>query len=227
MPHTAALTQAPALLIQSIQALSMHFRLQITEPPNSEVALWLIAGDSLEEQFDSEIIHRILANPPYWSFCWGSGLALAQWIRAHPELVCGKKVLDLGAGSGIVALAATRAGAQLSVACDLDATALLACRANAALNNLKLFYSDQPLAHQDTFDLILAADLLYDADNQVLLDQCRKHARQVLIADSRVRNLQHPTYQKRATLEGLTWPDLGEAAEFREVALYYATGLAP
>ena len=69
-------------------------------------------------------IQNIFTAPPYWSFCWASGLALAQWILDNPKHVADKQVIDVGAGSGIVALAAKLAGAKTVVSCDLDPMAL-------------------------------------------------------------------------------------------------------
>src|SRR5690606_13616210 len=77
-------------------------------------------------------------RPPYWGFCRGSGLALARWILDNPERVRGRRVLDFGSGSGVVALACSAAGAQRSIACDLDPGAQLASAANAELNGLPL-----------------------------------------------------------------------------------------
>src|SRR5215475_3641576 len=58
-----------------------------------------------------EELHQIGVPPPYWAFAWAGGQALARYLLDHPEMVRGKKVLDFGAGSGLVALAAAKAGA--------------------------------------------------------------------------------------------------------------------
>src|SRR5438105_8604939 len=58
--------------------------------------------------------------PPYWAFAWAGGQALARYVLDHPDLVRGRRVLDLAAGSGLVAIAAAKAGATPVVAADID-----------------------------------------------------------------------------------------------------------
>ena len=72
--------------------------------------------------------------PPYWAFAWPGGQALARYILDHPDLVEGKAVLDFGAGSGLVAIAAMKAGAQAVTAAEIDPFATAAIALNAALN---------------------------------------------------------------------------------------------
>jgi predicted nicotinamide N-methyase len=136
--------------------------------------------------------------------------------------VRGKRVLDFGADSGVAAIAAARAGALEVVACDLDPLALAACRANAELNDVVLSYSEDFFAEADRFDLIIVADVLYDRANLPLLDHFLSRARQALVADSRVRDFNHPQYHRLDVLDACTWPDLAEPAEFRRVSLYHA-----
>jgi len=188
--------------------------------PQLPLKLWLIDPSSMQRQFSPQETQRILDEPPYWCFCWASGLALAQWILQHPEQVAGKRVIDVGAGSGIVALAAQLAGAKTTVACDLDPIALQACRANAELNQLELSYSDDLFSESDPYDVLFAADVLYDAANLPLLNRFPDFAKQIIIADSRQRNFQHPLFIKSQTLYGETLPDLAEPEEFRQVSVY-------
>ncbi len=192
-------------------------------PGVPELQLWLLDPANLARAFSSDETRRLLETPPYWGFCWGSGLALARWVLDHPEQVRGKRVLDFGAGSGVVALACSAAGASRSIACDLDHPARLASGLNADLNGLAVELAADYFAVTGELDLIFAADVLYDRDNHGFLDHFLDRADQVLVADSRVRNLQHPRYPKIATLNGQTWPDLGEPLDFRQVSLYQAT----
>ncbi|MES2817942.1 MAG: 50S ribosomal protein L11 methyltransferase [Pseudomonadota bacterium] len=190
--------------------------------PGTELKLWLIGAANMDRAFDPDETRRILAEPPYWSFCWASGLVLARWLSEQPEWVYGKTVLDFGAGSGVAAIAAAKAGAAEVVACDLDPLALEACRANAALNDVELSYSSDFFQEADRFDLILVADVLYDRANLPLLDQFLSRGQQALVADSRVRDFRHPLYQRLGLFDACTWPDLAEPAEFRQVSLYHA-----
>ncbi len=210
---------APVTLEGALGELLGDARLCIATLPGTDLRLWLIDPANMDRAFSPEETRRILEEPPYWSFCWASGLVLARWLAERPEWVRGKRVLDFGAGSGVAAIAAARAGAAEVVACDLDPLALQACRANAALNGVTLGYSEDFFAEADRFDLIIVADVLYDRANLPLLDQFLSRGREVLVADSRVRDFQHPLYER---LDACTWPDLAEPAEFRRVSLYHA-----
>ncbi len=216
------MSQPPVELLAPLHALLGDAQLSAARLPGSAIRLWLIDADNMDRAFSPEETRRILEEPPYWCFCWASGLALARWLAERPEWVRGKRILDFGAGSGVAAIAAARAGAAEVVACDLDPLALAACRANAALNGVELGYSTDFFAEADRFDLILVADVLYDRANLPLLDAFLSRGREALVADSRVRDFQHPLYLRLAVLEACTWPDLAEPDEFRTVSLYHA-----
>ncbi|AYF88685.1 50S ribosomal protein L11 methyltransferase [Pseudomonas sp. JS3066] len=213
---------APAALQQALVQLLGDASLSAETLPGTDIRLWLIDANNMDRAFSPEETRRILEEPPYWCFCWASGLALARWLAEKPEWVAGKRVLDFGAGSGVAAIAAAKAGAAEVVACDLDPLALEACRANAELNGVQLSYSADFFQEQDRFDLIIVADVLYDRANLPLLDHFLTRGRQALVADSRVRDFQHPLYTRLAVLDACTWPDLAEPAEFRNVSLYHA-----
>ena len=213
---------APLSLLQPLQQLLGDAQLSAETLPGTDLRLWLIDALNMDRAFNSEETRRILEEPPYWCFCWASGLALARWLAERPEWVRGKRVLDFGAGSGVAAIAAAKAGALEVVACDLDPLAIEACRANAALNGVELSYSPDFFAEDDHFDLIIVADVLYDRANLPLLDHFLSRGREVLVADSRVKDFQHPLYQRLGMLDACTWPDLAEPAEFRHVSLYHA-----
>ncbi|NNJ19212.1 methyltransferase [Pseudomonas putida CSV86] len=214
---------APVQLQAALSGLLGDARLVASELPDCPLKLWLIDADNMDRAFSPEETRRILDEPPYWSFCWASGLAMARYLAERPEWVAGKRVLDFGAGSGIAGIAAAKAGALEVVACDLDPLALQASRANAELNEVQLSYSSDFFAEDDRFDLILVADVLYDRANLPLLDQFLSRGRQALVADSRVRDFQHPLYRRLDTLHALTLPDLAEPHEFRQVSLYHAS----
>jgi len=212
----------PASLQQALGELLGDARLCAERLPGTDIDLWLIDAQNMDREFSPDETRRILEEPPYWCFCWASGLVLARWLAEQPEWVRGKRVLDFGAGSGIAAIAAAKAGAADVVACDLDPLALDACRANAELNGVELSYSADFFQEEDRFDLIIVADVLYDRANLPLLDEFLSRGREALVADSRVRDFSHPLYQRLGMLEGCTWPDLAEPAEFRHVSLYHA-----
>ena len=216
---------APPRLQTALNALLGDARLAPTELPGTDLRLWLIDAANMDRAFSPEETRRILDEPPYWGFCWASGLALARFLARHPEWVEGRRVLDFGAGSGVAGIAACKAGALEVVACDLDPLALAACQANARLNGVELGYSKDFFTEADRFDLILVADVLYDRANLPLLDEFLSRGREALVADSRVRDFRHPAYQQLAMLHALTLPDLAEPHEFRDVSLYHASRL--
>lgn len=213
---------APPQLQQALGELLGDARLVATELPGTDLKLWLIDDANMDRAFSPDETRRILEEPPYWSFCWASGLALARFLAEHPQWVEGKRVLDFGAGSGVAGIAALKAGALEVVACDLDPLAIEACKANARLNGVALAYSTDFFTEADRFDLILVADVLYDRANLPLLDHFLSRGRQALVADSRVRDFRHPAYKRLAMLHAHTLPDLAEPHEFRDVSLYHA-----
>ncbi|GLU41987.1 50S ribosomal protein L11 methyltransferase [Pseudomonas sp. NBRC 100443] len=215
--------KAPQDLQQALGELLGDARLGAERLPGTDLALWLIDAQNMDRQFSLDETRRILEEPPYWCFCWASGLALARWLAERPQWVAGKRVLDFGAGSGIAAIAAAKAGAAEVVACDLDPLALAASRANAELNGVQLSYSEDFFGEEDRYDLILVADVLYDRANLPLLDAFLGKGREALVADSRVRDFQHPQYRRLDVLDACTWPDLAEPHEFRKVSLYHAS----
>lgn len=103
-------------------------------------------------------------SPPYWAFPWLGGQAVARYVLDHPELVRGKRVLDLATGSGLVALAARRAGARTVLACDVDPLAGEAVAANAAANRLAVAWLQADLLDGEppAVDVVLAGDVLYE-----------------------------------------------------------------
>ena len=214
---------APLQLQAALGELLGDAQLVAEALPGTDLKLWLIDANNMDRAFSPEETRRILEDPPYWSFCWASGLALARFLAEQPQWVAGKRVLDFGAGSGVAGIAAMKAGAVEVVACDLDPLAIEACRANAELNGVTLEYSGDFFAEEDRFDLILVADVLYDRANLPLLDQFLSRGKQALVADSRVRDFQHPLYTRLGILEALTLPDLAEPWEFLRVSLYHAT----
>ena len=118
--------------------------------------LWLKTEEELEQ---------IGLPPPFWAFAWAGGQGLARYILDHPEIVAGKTVLDFATGSGLVAIAAKRAGAALVLAVDIDPWAGTAIRLNAVENGVDLdFAGDDIVGCAVDADVILAGDVFYDRD---------------------------------------------------------------
>ena len=102
--------------------------------------------------------------PPYWSQVWPGGQALARYILDHPNCVAGLRVLDVGSGSGLCAIAAAKAGASHVEAADIDIHACRAVMVNAHVNGvqLKTICSDLIGTQDNRWDVVLAADLWYE-----------------------------------------------------------------
>lgn len=103
-------------------------------------------------------------EPPFWAFPWAGGQALARHVLDHPDLVAGRRVLDLASGSGLVAVAAARAGG-LVTANDIDPLAAAAIALNARANDVTVTITTGDLldTEPDT-DVLLAGDVFYDRD---------------------------------------------------------------
>src|SRR6185436_7429535 len=130
--------------------------------------------------------------PPYWAFAWAGGQALARYLLDHPEAVAGKRVLDLAAGSGLVAIAAALAGAAPVIAADIDAFTETAIALNAAANNVYIEIItqdllDHPAPQAPRYDVILVGDLFYERDTAAralaFLDRNAAAGSRVLIGD--------------------------------------------
>ena len=102
--------------------------------------------------------------PPFWAFAWAGGQALARHVLDHPEIVRDARVLDFAAGSGIVAIAAKRAGARDVVAADIDSYARAAILINASDNGVSLTAPDTDFLDSGAagFDVVLAGDVFYE-----------------------------------------------------------------
>ena len=110
-----------------------------------------------------EELAEIGVPPPYWAFAWAGGQALARYILDQPDLVAGKRVLDFGAGSGLVALAAAKAGAGEVIAADIDVFAVAAISRNAKANAIAVEAVDKDMiGSRERFDLILVGDMCYE-----------------------------------------------------------------
>jgi predicted nicotinamide N-methyase len=108
-------------------------------------------------------------GPPFWAFAWAGGRALARYLLDHPEVVRGRRVIDIASGSGLVAISAAKAGAAAVTAYDVDPLAAAAIAVNARANEVtvKAVCADV-LTHEDPqaadADVVLVADAFYERD---------------------------------------------------------------
>lgn len=102
--------------------------------------------------------------PPYWAFAWAGGQALARYLLDHPETVAGSDVLDVGAGSGLVAIAAMKAGAHSATAAEIDPFAAAAIGLNAARNDVAVAVETNDLIGRTStpWTVVLVGDMCYE-----------------------------------------------------------------
>jgi len=211
------------ILSQRLAEIVPGAALEIVSLPDvPELRLLLLAGDYPQGDLTPTAMQRIMDNPLYWVFCWASGQVLARCLLEHPAAVRDKRVLDFGCGSGVVAIAAARAGAREVIACDIDPLALAATGYNAWLNRVELVPSGNFFDIEGEIDLIIVADVLYDRENFPWLQRFVERAPRVLVADSRVKQFDHSPYRAIDRRQSCTLPDLDESAEFRDVRIYLA-----
>ena len=112
-----------------------------------------------------EELGEIGLPPPFWAFAWAGGQALARYLLDNPDLVAGRNVLDFASGSGLVAIAAMRAGARSVVATDVDAMSAAAIRLNARVNavDFQVDLADVTGREAGGFGLICVGDAFYEA----------------------------------------------------------------
>ena len=210
--------------LTALQRTLPDAELEITRLPAVEqIQLALINTDFQTGPLPADAMHRVIANPAYWAFCWGSGLALARWLLSSAEFVANKRIVDVGCGCGIGAIAAKLAGAAEVVACDNDPDALMITRANAELNGVDLHYADDVTDLSGNYDLILMADVLYDKSNYPLLETVKDLATDIIVADSRIQTIDDPSFTAFYQSEALTYPNLGEFDEFKDVRFFRAS----
>jgi predicted nicotinamide N-methyase len=154
-----------------------------------EIRLYLATESVPIWQKTEDQLGQMNVPPPFWAFPWAGGQALARYVLDHPELVAGKRVLDLGCGSGLTAIAPMLAGAKSVLAADIDEIALVAVAINAAANGvvIKTTAADLLAAPPGAYDVILVGDLFYErqlADRVlVYIEAAVKRGAVVLIGD--------------------------------------------
>ena len=134
-------------------------------PPHTpELTLFLADEITPIWRMTEEELGEMGLPPPFWAFAWAGGQALARYLLDHPDEVAGKRVVDFATGSGIVAIAAARAGAAEVLAADIDVFCAAAVGLNAEANGAAVGFTDANLldAPPPAADLILAADICYE-----------------------------------------------------------------
>lgn len=135
------------------------------EPPLvPEVKLHLASEIVPIWQMTEEELEKSGLPPPFWAFAWAGGQALARYILDHPETVRGKRVLDFGAGSGMIGIAAMKANAASVLSADIDIFAAASIRLNAEVNGVSLDVTTDDIVGSPNggWDVILIGDMCYE-----------------------------------------------------------------
>jgi predicted nicotinamide N-methyase len=210
MSDTAAFIRANTELLMPplVPEIVLHLASEV-------VPLWR----KTEEELETEGV-----PPPYWAFAWAGGQALARYVLDNPELVRGKSVLDFGAGSGLVGLAAMKAGAASVLCADTDHFAAAAIGLNAEANAVALSATtDDIIGTNGDWQTILVGDMCYErplAERLLAWLTARSKAgATVLLGDPGRSYFPKSGVEQRALYRVQTTRDL-EDREIRETGVY-------
>ncbi len=176
-----------------------------------------------------EELEALGVPPPYWAFAWAGGQALARYILDNPGVVAGKSVLDFGSGSGLVGIAAAKAGAQSVLAADIDRFAAAAIALNAKVNGVTIATTiDDLIGGACDWDVILVGDMCYERPlaERLLnwLHQCATNGATVLLGDPGRSYFPKSGVERLALYHVQTTRDL-EDREIRETGVYRLTNV--
>ena len=199
--QTTSLTAPPL-----VPEIRLHLATEI-------VPLWRRTEEELEREG---------VPPPYWAFAWAGGQALSRYILDHSPAV--RSALDFGSGSGLVAIAAAKAGARRVLAADIDRFAAAAIALNAEANGVALdITTDDIIGREGDWDAILIGDMCYERPlAERLLDWLGERARAgalVLMGDPGRTYFPKTGVEKLATYRVQTTREL-EDREIRETSVY-------
>ncbi len=202
--HTAFIqAHTRPLPVPSLPAIQLYQADEVTP-------LWLLTEADL---------HRERLAPPFWAFAWSGGQALGRYVLEHPEIVVGKRVLDIACGSGLVGVSARQSGAASVLCNDIDPYAGAAVALNAALNQVELAFTGKDLldAPLPDVDVILAGDICYEKPmTDAMLTYFARAVRQgidVYIGDP------HRSYFPKSGLRKLADYDIFTNADIEDAAV--------
>ena len=186
--------------------------------PVGELHGFFLEEEAASRPLPADKVDAVMQEPPFWALLWPSGERLCRTLARHPRLVKDRSVLDFGSGCGLVACAAARAGARV-LAVDSDRLALAACRLNASKNGVEVEALSE--LGEERVDLLLLADFLYDASHLDLFRTLCSRAEEILVVDSRLKELSEPGFELLGTALGQAVPDLDPHREFGRLRFWY------
>jgi predicted nicotinamide N-methyase len=148
-------------------ALFIRRNTAIAAPPlTPEIRLHLATEITPIWQASEDSLARGAVPPPFWAFAWAGGQALARYLLDQPQVVAGRFVLDFASGSGLVAIAAAKAGASPVLAAEIDHFAAAAIAANAALNDVAVQVTSADLigVADRRWQIVTAGDVCYEQE---------------------------------------------------------------
>jgi predicted nicotinamide N-methyase len=158
------------------------------------------------------------AAVPYWAIAWAGGLAIGRYLREHPEVAAGRRVFDLGSGSGLCAIASMKAGATRATGADIDPFAAAAIELNARANGCRVTVVHRDVLDEEPpdVDIILTGDCWYEAElaERVLpwLHRARDQGIDVLVGDPGRRYLPTEELVELAAYDAHTTTELEDLA---------------
>ena len=206
-------------------AFISRFARQLSPPDLPELQLWLADEVTPLWEATSAVLAHKDVEPPYWAFAWPGGIALARYLLDNPDLVAGRSVLDLAAGSGLVGLAAAKAGARSVLLADTDPTAVVAIQLNAIANHCSVDATSEDLlgAKPPDVEVVVAGDVCYEQPmaGRVLafLNAAAAQGATVLLADPGRQYLPSNGLRSLATLQVQTSRNI-ESTDLKTVTVW-------
>jgi predicted nicotinamide N-methyase len=207
-------------------ALFVQRNTEVARPPLvPEIALHLATAMTPIWQATEETLARGAVPPPFWAFAWAGGQGLARYLLDNPKVVAGREVLDLCSGSGIVAIAAAKAGASRVVAAEIDHFAAAAIALNSELNSVSIAVETRDLLDRAAagWGVVLAGDVCYEEPMSsrvlALLRRIAARGRVALLGDPGRAYLPRSGLRERARYKVPTSLEL-EDREAREAVVW-------
>jgi predicted nicotinamide N-methyase len=200
---------------------------RLQRPPHTpEIALHHADEVTPLWRLTEERLGELGLPPPFWAFAWAGGQALARYVLDHREIVAGRRVLDFATGSGLVAIAAMKAGAASARACDIDGVCAAAVALNAEANGVEVAFTCADLldaAPPLDAEVILAGDICYERPLAERVEAWLRAAQAggavVLIGDPGRTYLPHARLTRLAEYRVQTTREL-EDQEVKRTAVY-------
>lgn len=192
-------------------------RLEWTRVPGTALEGFFLDPETACRPLTPEQAQRVMHDPPFWSLLWPAGETICRVMEWHGSLIAGQHWVDLGCGSGLVSVALARQGAKVT-ACDCDPLSLGVTRLHARRANVNL---DLRRLWQGEAHGLLLADFLYQAENLPLLDRLQADFQEILVVDSRLKELPRSDFHLLWEGAGRAVPDLDPHREFGSLKVWY------